>query len=95
MDETVENGDKLSERQNRTLSFFTGRKTTTVESNTSCEHDQWSQSPNHSKTKFVPILIFGGIVWMTTKNIQSIDGILYEMLKGSIGAIYNVNQSIA
>ena len=37
MDETVENGDKLSEGQNRTHSFFTGGKTTTttVVSNTS------------------------------------------------------------
>ena len=38
MDETVENGDKLSEGQNRTHSFFTGSKATTVESNTFWEH---------------------------------------------------------
>ena len=46
-------------------------------------------------TTFLPILLYGGIVWMTTKNIRSINGIWYEMLKRSIGAIYNVNQSIA
>ena len=46
-------------------------------------------------TTFLPILLFGGIVWMTTKNIRSINGIWYEMLKRSIRAIYNVNQSIA
>ena len=36
-----------------------------------------------------------GIVWMKTKNIRSIKGIWYEMLKRSIGTIYNVNKSIA
>ena len=46
-------------------------------------------------TTFLPILLYGGIVWITTKNIRSINGIWYEMLKRSIGAIYNVNQSIA
>ena len=48
-----------------------------------------------TKNKFLPILVHGGIVWMTTKNIQLINGICYEILKQSIGAIYNVNQSIA
>ena len=37
MDKTAESGDKLSEGRNRTHSFFTGSKTTTVESNTSWE----------------------------------------------------------
>ena len=46
-------------------------------------------------TTFLPILLYGGIVWMTTKNFRSINGIWYEMLKRSIGAINNVNQSIA
>ena len=46
------------------------------------------------KTTFLPVLLYGGIVWMTTKNIRSINGIWYEMLKRSIGAIDNVNQSI-
>ena len=46
-------------------------------------------------TTFLSILLYGGIVWMTTKNIRSINGIWYEMLKRSIGAIYSVNQSIA
>ena len=47
------------------------------------------------KATCLPILLYGGIVWMTSKNIRSINGIWYEMLKRSIGAIYNVNQSIA
>ena len=47
------------------------------------------------KTTFLPILLYGGIVRMTTKNIRSIDGIWYEKLKRSVGAIHNVNQSIA
>ena len=34
-------------------------------------------------------------MWMTTKNIRSINGSWYEMLKRSNAAIYNVNQSIA
>ena len=37
MDKTLENVEKLSERQNKTHSFFTDSKTTTVESNTSWE----------------------------------------------------------
>ena len=61
------------------------------------EQDQWSQSPSHSKTHYNYISSDSSlcIVWMTTKNIRSINGIWYEMLKRSIGAIYNVNQSIA
>ena len=47
------------------------------------------------KTTFLPILLYGCIVWKTTKNIRSINGIWYEIVQRSIGAIYNVNQSIA
>ena len=47
------------------------------------------------KTMFLPILLYGGIVCMTKKNMRSKNGIFYEMLKRSIGAVYNVNQSIA
>ena len=63
--------------------------------------DQWSQSPSHSnivklnETTFLPILLYEGRVWMTTKNIRFINGIWYEKLKQFFGAIYNVNQSIA
>ena len=35
------------------------------------------------------------IMWMTTKNIRSMNDIWYEVFKRSIGASYNVNQSIA
>ena len=49
-----------------------------------------------NKTTFLPTLLNWGIVWMTTtKNIRSINGIWYEMLKLSIVGDYNVNQSIA
>ena len=52
MDET-ENGDKLSEGQNRTHSFFTGSKTTTVESETS-----WGKSIQFtSATKVLGVCI--------------------------------------
>ena len=50
-----------------------------------------TNGPNHQvivkliKTTFLPTLLYGGIVWMATKNIRSINCVWNEMLKRSLG----------
>ena len=62
------------------------------------EQVQWPQSPSHSKTHHNYVSSdspLWGYSVDDNQDILSINGICFEMLKRSIGVIYNVNQSIA
>ena len=47
------------------------------------------------KTLFLPILLYAGHIWISTKNIVEINSLLYKIMKSAIGAVLNIRQSYA
>lgn len=46
------------------------------------------------KTLFLSCMLYGSHIWMSSKNMSEINSLYYQILKTSVGAIFNVKQSI-
>ena len=47
------------------------------------------------KTLWLPTLLYAGHVWITKHNIKEINSLLYKIMKATIGAVFNIRQSLA
>ena len=47
------------------------------------------------RTLFLSCLLYGSHLWMNKNNIKDINSLYYKLLKTSIGAVFNIKQSIA
>ena len=47
------------------------------------------------KTIFLSIIYYAGHLWITRKNLQEIDKLWYKMTKSTIGAVFNISQTVS
>ena len=47
------------------------------------------------RSLFLSCLLYGSPIWMNRKNMKDINSLLYKILKNTVGAVFNVRQSIS
>ena len=47
------------------------------------------------KTLWLPTLLYAGHIWISKQNIIGINKLLYKILKSTVGAVFNIRQSLA
>ena len=47
------------------------------------------------RSLFLSCLLYGSHIWMNRKNMKDINSLLYKILKNTVGAVFNVRQSIS
>ena len=48
-----------------------------------------------TRTLFLSCLFYGSHLWINQKNMKDINSLYYKILKSTVGAVFNVRQSIA
>ena len=46
------------------------------------------------RTLFLPTLLYASHIWMTRNNMKDINKLYYKMIKSTVGAVFNVKQSL-